>query len=71
MHSGRSSFRSHPSQNEVEIGAGLVNPPGGLAKYYRENVIGGPGAFAVQIDDFRTFGDAMMRKLVDEISEAR
>jgi hypothetical protein len=25
----------------------------------------------VQIDDFRTFGDAMMRKLVNEISDAR
>jgi Protein of unknown function (DUF1194) len=48
-----------------------TNPPGGLAQYYRENVIGGPGAFVVQIDDFRTFGDAMMRKLVDEISDAR
>ncbi len=48
-----------------------TNPPGGLARYYRENVIGGPGAFVVQIDDFRTFGDAMMRKLVDEISDAR
>ena len=48
-----------------------TNPPGGLAQYYRENVIGGPGAFAVQIDDFRSFGDAMMRKLVDEISDAR
>jgi hypothetical protein len=48
-----------------------TNPPGGLAQYYRENVIGGPGAFVVQIDDFKTFGDAMMRKLVDEISDAR
>jgi hypothetical protein len=48
-----------------------TNPPGGLAQYYRENVIGGPGAFVVQIDDFRSFGDAMMRKLVDEISDAR
>jgi hypothetical protein len=48
-----------------------TNPPGGLAQYYRENVIGGPGAFVVQIDDFRTFGEAMMRKLVNEISEAR
>jgi len=48
-----------------------TNPPGGLAQYYRENVIGGPGAFVVQIDDFRTFGDAMMRKLVNEISDAR
>jgi hypothetical protein len=25
----------------------------------------------VQIDDFRTFGAAMMRKLVNEISDAR
>ena len=48
-----------------------TNPPGGLAQYYRENVIGGPGAFVAQIDDFRSFGDAMMRKLVDEISDAR
>jgi Protein of unknown function (DUF1194) len=48
-----------------------TNPPGGLAQYYRENVIGGPGAFVVQIDDFKTFGDAMMRKLVNEISDAR
>jgi hypothetical protein len=48
-----------------------TNPPGGLAKYYRDNVIGGPGAFVVQIDNFKTFGDAMMRKLVNEISDAR
>jgi Protein of unknown function (DUF1194) len=48
-----------------------TNPPGGLAQYYRENVIGGPGAFVVQIDDFRTFGDAMMRKLVNEIADAQ
>jgi hypothetical protein len=48
-----------------------TNPPGGLAQYYRDNVIGGPGAFVVQIDDFRSFGDAMMRKLVNEIADAR
>jgi hypothetical protein len=48
-----------------------TNPPGGLAQYYRDNVIGGAGAFVVQIDDFRTFGEAMMRKLVNEIAEAR
>jgi hypothetical protein len=48
-----------------------TNPPGGLAQYYRENVIGGPGAFVAPIDDFRTFGDAMMRKLVNEVSDAR
>ena len=47
-----------------------TNPPGGLAHYYRENVIGGPGAFVVQIDDFNTFGEAMMRKLVTEVAFA-
>lgn len=47
-----------------------TNPPGGLAKYYRENVIGGAGAFVVQIDDFKTFDDAMIRKLISEISAA-
>ena len=45
-----------------------ANPPGGLAQYYRENVIGGSGAFVVPIDDFGSFGDAMMRKLVNEIA---
>ena len=45
-----------------------TNPPGGLLRYYRENVIGGPGAFVVQIDDFASFGEAMLRKLVNEIA---
>ena len=45
-----------------------TNPPGGLAKYYRDNVIGGSSAFVVQIDDFKTFDDAMIRKLISEIS---
>ena len=47
-----------------------TNPPGGLAKYYRENVIGGSGAFVEQIDDFKTFGDALIRKLVNEVAYA-
>ena len=45
-----------------------TNPPGGIALYYRNNVIGGPGAFVVPFDDFRSFGEAMMRKLVNEIA---
>ena len=45
-----------------------TNPPGGLAQYYRDNVIGGTGAFVVPIDDFNSFGDAMVRKLVSEIA---
>src|SRR5271165_6176367 len=45
-----------------------TNPPGGLAQYYRDNVIGGQGAFVVPIDDFHSFADAMTRKLVNEIA---
>ena len=30
--------------------------------------IGGSGAFVVPIDDFGSFGDAMLRKLVSEIA---
>ena len=45
-----------------------TNPPGGLAKYYRDNVVGGPGAFVLPIDDFGNFGDAMIRKLTAEIA---
>ena len=45
-----------------------VQPPGGLPNYYRENVTGGPGSFVLEVRDFRTFGDAMTRKLVAEIA---
>jgi hypothetical protein len=45
-----------------------VQPPGGLANYYRENVTGGPGSFVLEVHDFSTFGEAMTRKLVDEIA---
>jgi hypothetical protein len=48
-----------------------VQPPGGLAKYYRDNVAGGPGSFVQEIHDFHTFGDAMTRKLISEISMRR
>lgn len=45
-----------------------VQPPGGLTKYYRDNVIGGPASFVVEVRDFATFGEAMTRKLVSEIA---
>ena len=48
-----------------------VQPPGGLTKYYRENVIGGPGAFVLEVHDFQSFGGAMTRKLIDEIAAIR
>lgn len=45
-----------------------VQPPGGLGNYYRENVTGGPGSFVVEVHDFHSFGDALTRKLIDEIA---
>ena len=46
-----------------------THPPGGLPNYYRDNVIGGPGAFVLQIVNFDTFAEAMTNKLLTEISE--
>lgn len=45
-----------------------VQPPGGLANYYRENVTGGVGSFVVEIHDFQSFGAAISRKLINEIA---
>ena len=47
-----------------------TNPPGGLANYYRNNVIGGPGAFVIVAEDFNSFGQAIIKKLIAEIAEA-
>ena len=48
-----------------------TNPPGGLEKYYREFVIGGPGSFVMVAEDFSSFGRAMVKKLVAEIASGR
>ena len=45
-----------------------TNPPGGLAAYYRDNVIGGPGAFVMTAESFETFGRSLVSKLIREIS---
>ena len=45
-----------------------VQPPGGLAHYYRENVTGGAGSFVLEVHDFHSFGEAMTRKLITEIA---
>jgi hypothetical protein len=41
-------------------------PP--LDDFYRENVIGGPGAFLIAIDDFESFAHAIVSKLIKEIA---
>ncbi len=45
-----------------------VRPPGGLRKYYEDHVTGGFGSFALEAVDFQSFGEAMTRKLITEIS---
>lgn len=47
---------------------GHTHPPGGLPNYYRDNVIGGVGAFVMQVVNFDTFADAIKSKLITEIS---
>jgi hypothetical protein len=46
-----------------------TNPPGGLATYYRNNVIGGPGAFVMVAENFQSFGRAIINKLIAEIAQ--
>ncbi len=45
-----------------------THPPGGLLKYYEDNVIGGTGAFAVAAEGFDDFAQAVRQKLIKEIS---
>ena len=45
-----------------------VQPPGGLPKYYRDNVTGGSASFVLEVHDFHIFGEAMTRKLITEIA---
>lgn len=45
-----------------------TNPPGGLEAYFRNNVIGGPGAFVMVAQDFKAFGQALINKLIAEIA---
>ena len=47
-----------------------TNPAGGLANYYRDNVIGGAGAFVLVAENFNSFGQAIIKKLIAEIAEA-
>jgi hypothetical protein len=46
-----------------------TNPPGGLDNYYRNNVVGGPGAFVVAAQDFGAFGQAIIKKMIAEVAQ--
>jgi Protein of unknown function (DUF1194) len=40
-----------------------------LDQYYRQSVIGGPGAFVIPARNYDQFADAILRKLIAEISQ--
>ena len=54
------------SPQPASLTAGL--PP--LDEYYRDEVIGGPGAFLVVAEGFESFGAAVRRKIIREIAYA-
>ncbi|MBI3196576.1 MAG: DUF1194 domain-containing protein [Rhodospirillales bacterium] len=45
-----------------------TNPPGGLERYFRDNVIGGPGAFTIVAEGHASFGRSLTKKLIQEIA---
>jgi hypothetical protein len=45
-----------------------TNPPGGLDGYYRNNVIGGGGAFVMVAENHNSFGQAIVKKMIAEIA---
>ena len=56
------------SDRPVPWNAEHTNPPGGLEKYYNDNVIGGPGAFVMVAENFNSFGRAIVKKMIAEIA---
>jgi Protein of unknown function (DUF1194) len=56
------------SERPMSWNADHTNPPGGLDTYYRNNVTGGPGSFVIVAEDFNSFGQAILNKLIAEIA---
>lgn len=56
------------SEHPLSWNAEHTNPPGGLDKYYQDNVVGGPGAFVMVAQNFNSFGQAIINKMIAEIA---
>jgi hypothetical protein len=57
------------SDNPMSWNPDHTNPPGGLDNYYRTNVIGGPGAFVMVAQNFNSFGQAIINKMIAEVAQ--
>jgi hypothetical protein len=49
-------------------GLPILSVEPGLDRYYYDNVIGGPGAFMIPAENYDTFADAILKKLITEIA---
>jgi hypothetical protein len=58
------------SDNPMSWNPDHTNPPGGLDNYYRNNVVGGPGAFVMVAQNFNSFGQAIIAKMIAEVAQA-
>jgi hypothetical protein len=57
------------SANTMSWNPDHTNPPGGLANYYRNNVVGGPNAFVMVAENFNSFGQAIIKKMIAEVAQ--
>ena len=57
------------NENPVNYTFAHVQPPGGLTNWYAENVTGGTGNFVEEVRSFQAFGEAMTRKLLNEVAD--
>jgi hypothetical protein len=58
------------SDNPMSWNPDHTNPPGGLANYYKTNVVGGPNAFVMVAENFNSFGQAIIKKMIAEVAQA-
>ena len=71
------SGRSPATARDEAVGAGItinglpiLTDFAALDDYFRDNVIGGPGAFVIPAENFESFAAAILNKLIREIAEA-
>jgi hypothetical protein len=69
--SGRSVTRARDDAVNSDVvinGLPILALEPDLDRYYRDNVIGGPGAFVIAADSFNHFADAILKKMILEIA---
>jgi hypothetical protein len=69
--SGRSVTRARDEAVNADVtinGLPILAFEPSLDRYYRDFVIGGPGAFMIVAKDFESFGEAILKKMIVEIA---